>query len=58
MRKLREYQTRIEKVYEDYLDEKIPEALYKRKFEEFREVSKVWHRTRVLISNKLKMTTT
>ena len=34
------YQSRMERVYEDYLDEKIPEDLYKRKFEEFRESQK------------------
>src|SRR5690606_18305016 len=37
---IEKYQTRMEKVYEDYLDEKIPEALYKRKFEEFRNAQK------------------
>lgn len=30
-------QMRIERVYEDYLDEKIPEDLYRRKFDEFTE---------------------
>lgn len=34
------YQTRIEKVYEDYLDEKIPESLYKKKFQEYRDTQK------------------
>lgn len=34
------YQRRIEKVYEDYLDEKIPEALYEKKFAEYREAQK------------------
>lgn len=34
------YQTRIEKVYEDYLDGKIPETLYERKFEEYRKSQK------------------
>lgn len=37
---IEKYQKRIEKVYEDYLDEKIPEDLYKRKFEEFRAAQK------------------
>lgn len=37
---IEKYQTRMEKVYEDYLDEKIPEALYQRKFDEFREAQK------------------
>lgn len=31
------YQTRIDRIYEDYLDEKIPEDLYKRKSEEYRQ---------------------
>ncbi len=34
---IEKYQTRIEKVYEDYLDEKIPEQLYQRKFEEYKK---------------------
>ncbi len=37
---IEKYQRRIERVYEDYLDEKIPEDLYQRKFEEFREAQK------------------
>lgn len=37
---IEKYQTRIEKVYEDYLDEKIPEQLYKRKFEEYKKNQK------------------
>lgn len=37
---IEKYQNRMEKVYEDYLDEKIPETLYKRKFEEFRQAQK------------------
>lgn len=43
------YQTRMEKVYEDYLDEKIPESLYKRKFEEFRESQKSAQNKRINI---------
>lgn len=31
------YEKRIERVYEDYIDDKIPESLYQRKFEEFTE---------------------
>lgn len=34
------YQTRIEKVYEDYLDEKIPESLYDKKFKEYKDSQK------------------
>jgi site-specific DNA recombinase len=37
---IEKYQTRIEKVYEDYLDEKIPEQLYHRKFEEYKKTQK------------------
>lgn len=37
---IEKYQTRIEKIYEDYLDEKIPEALYQRKFDEYRIAQK------------------
>lgn len=37
---IEKYQTRIEKIYEDYLDEKIPETLYQRKFNEYREAQK------------------
>ena len=37
---IEKYQRRIEKVYEDYLDEKIPEALYQKKFEEYRKAQK------------------
>jgi site-specific DNA recombinase len=37
---IEKYQKRIEKVYEDYLDEKIPEILYQRKFEEYRDSQK------------------
>ncbi len=35
------YQKRIERVYDDYLDEKIDEAFYNRKFAEFREKQKI-----------------
>ena len=35
------YQSRVEKVYEDYLDEKIPEDLYKRKFDEYRDKQRI-----------------
>ncbi len=38
---LAKYQNRIDKVYEDYLDEKITEDLYERKTEEYREKQKV-----------------
>jgi site-specific DNA recombinase len=31
-------QNRIERVYDDYLDDKIPEELYRRKFDEFSEI--------------------
>lgn len=34
------YQKRIERIYEDYLDEKIPEELYNRKFNEYRDKQK------------------
>lgn len=37
---IEKYERRIERIYEDYLDEKIPESLYKRKFEEYREAAK------------------
>ncbi len=37
---IEKYQNRIEKVYEDYLDEKIPESLYKRKYDEYRAAKK------------------
>ena len=43
------YQRRIEKVYEDYLDEKIPEELYKRKFEEYRNLQKSLQNKRINI---------
>lgn len=46
---IEKYQTRMEKVYEDYLDEKIPEALYKRKFEEFRKAQKSAQNKRINI---------
>ncbi len=44
---IEKYQTRIEKVYEDYLDEKIPESLYDRKFEEYRHSQKSLQNKRV-----------
>lgn len=37
---IEKYQRRIEKIYEDYLDEKIPEDLYQRKFDEYRNFQK------------------
>ncbi len=37
---IEKYQSRIEKVYEDYLDEKIPEDLYQRKFDEYKATQK------------------
>lgn len=46
---IEKYQKRIERVYEDYLDEKIPEELYKRKFEEFRTKQKSLQNKRVNI---------
>jgi site-specific DNA recombinase len=44
---IEKYQHRIEKVYEDYLDEKIPEDLYKRKFEEYRASQKSLQNKRI-----------
>jgi site-specific DNA recombinase len=35
------YDQRIERVYEDYIDDKIPEDLYNRKFEEFKAAKQV-----------------
>ena len=46
---IEKYQKRIEKVYEDYLDDKIPEDLYKRKFEEFRVSQKKLQNKRINI---------
>lgn len=46
---IEKYQKRIEKVYEDYLDDKIPEDLYKRKFEEFRNSQKNLQNKRINI---------
>ena len=37
---IEKYQRRIERIYEDYLDELIPESLYKKKFEEYRKSQK------------------
>ena len=46
---IEKYQGRMEKVYEDYLDEKIPETLYQRKFEEFRKAQKALQNKRLNI---------
>lgn len=46
---IEKYQRRIEKIYEDYLDEKIPETLYQRKFEEYRASQKLLQNKRVNI---------
>ncbi len=46
---IEKYQRRMEKVYEDYLDEKIPEALYQRKFDEFRKAQKSVQNKRINI---------
>lgn len=46
---IEKYQTRIEKVYEDYLDEKIPEELYERKFEEYKKKQKTLQNKRLNI---------
>jgi site-specific DNA recombinase len=46
---IEKYQKRIEKVYEDYLDEKIPEALYQRKFDEYRSAQKKLQNKRINI---------
>jgi site-specific DNA recombinase len=46
---IEKYQTRIEKVYEDYLDEKIPEELYQRKFDEYRSAQKKLQNKRINI---------
>lgn len=35
------YQSRLEKLYEDYLDEKITETLYDKKFKEYRQKQRV-----------------
>lgn len=40
-------QKRMDRVYEDYLDEKIPEELYKRKFEEYRNTQKKLQNKRI-----------
>ncbi|MDB5161597.1 MAG: hypothetical protein JWM52_105 [Candidatus Saccharibacteria bacterium] len=37
---IEKYQTRLKKVYEDYIDEKIPEQLYERKFTEYKKNQK------------------
>lgn len=46
---IEKYQTRMEKIYEDYLDEKIPESLYQRKFDEFRAAQKKLQNKRINI---------
>jgi site-specific DNA recombinase len=46
---IEKYQGRTEKDYEDYLDEKIPESLYRRKFDEFRTAQKSLQNKRVNI---------
>jgi site-specific DNA recombinase len=38
---IKKYQQRIEKIYEDHLDEKIPTDLYERKFSEYRNKQKL-----------------
>ncbi|NLA43348.1 recombinase family protein [Candidatus Saccharibacteria bacterium] len=38
---IKKYQTRKERVYEDYLDGKIPEDLYQRKFQEYDSLAKI-----------------
>lgn len=46
---IEKYQKRMEKVYEDFLDEKIPETLYQKKFGEFRESQKKLQNNRLNI---------
>ncbi len=46
---IEKYQRRIEKVYEDHLDGKIPDLLYQRKFEEYRTSQKSLQNKRVNI---------
>lgn len=46
---IEKYQKRMEKVYEDYLDENIPEELYKRKFEVYRTAQKAIQNKRINI---------
>ncbi len=46
---IKKYQTRTEKVYEDYLDEKISEELYNKKFEEYRSKVKLLQERRLNI---------
>jgi hypothetical protein len=46
---IEKYQTRIERVYEDYLDDLIPKSLYERKFEEFRKAQKSLQNKRINI---------
>ncbi len=44
---IEKYQKRMDKVYEDYLDETIPELLYKRKFEQYRNAQKTLQNKRL-----------
>jgi site-specific DNA recombinase len=46
---IEKYQKRMDKVYEDYLDEIITEPLYKRKFEQYRKAQKALQNKRVNI---------
>ena len=46
---IEKYQKRTERVYEDYLDEKIPESLYQRKFDEYRATQKKLQNKRINI---------
>lgn len=46
---IEKYQTRIERVYEDYLDDLIPKSLYERKFEEYRKAQKSLQNKRINI---------
>jgi site-specific DNA recombinase len=46
---IEKYQTRIERVYEDYLDDVIPKSLYERKFEEYRKAQKSLQNKRINI---------
>ena len=46
---IEKYQKRIEKVYENYLDEEIPELLYKKKMEEYKKAQKSLQNKRINI---------
>lgn len=50
---IKKYQTRKEKIYEDYLDEKISEDLYTKKFEEYRTKVRLLqeHRSNIELDN-------